>query len=191
LHRPGFGSTPLLVPLPRLGLIAGLVACALGCDTPKGGVEDPTPPPQVTLYGVRLSSFKGETLSVAGRAAKVTYHRASADLAATETLLRFPVGAHKRSTPTAGMEIRAPTVLGNLSTKQAVWKDGVVMRSPSGLTAQTPKAHFDGIKVEAYGNDRIAAQGPGYAVRANGFHLFFSEERFEFKEGVHSLLGGK
>jgi hypothetical protein len=174
--------------LPGLSLLLAALLLA-GCRSVSSG-EETAAPPQVTLYGVRLSNFRGTQLAMSGRAAKVTYYRAPAEFSATETLVRFP-GRPGMSAAVAGLEVRAPSVSGDLVHKQAVWRDGVVMGAPAGISAYTPRATFDGQTMQASGKDRVTVDGPGYALSANGFHLYFPEERFEFGDGVVSRLGGR
>jgi hypothetical protein len=172
----------------RQGARAILAVAALcgGC-TPKRTEEGETAPPQVTLYGVRLSYFKGSQISAEGRATKVTYQRSSSDFTASDALLRFPSRAGVARVPggaQTGLEVRAPIVNGNMSNKQADGIDGVILRTGSGMVGRTRSAHFDGKKQEVTGNEPVTLDGPQFAVASKKFFLNLKTEEFLFEEEV-------
>lgn len=172
-------------------LCAGLLA---GCGGPsRKGEADEKLPPQVTLYGVRLHSWEGSELVSKGRAAKLTYDRASGNFDAEEALVQFPSkrrGAQR--TPrqvTSDVELRAPRAQGNLPTRQADGSGGVTVKSATGLRGKTESAHFDGMGLVATGKSKVTVQGPGYSLDADGFRFYFATEELLFDGNVQSRLG--
>jgi hypothetical protein len=167
--------------------LAGLFACA-----PENPVEM-TPAPQVTLTGVRMQYFKGSQLYLVGRAARVTYQRSSGEVVASEALLRLPQAggppAAGQRPSTAGLEVRAGTMEGRMTSRKATASHGVLLRTRSGLEGRTESARFDGETMEAAGDQPVHVEGPGYAMDAAGFHFWFNDEQFEFVGGVRSRLG--
>jgi hypothetical protein len=149
---------------------------------------DATPPPQITLTGARLQSFKGSVLVATGRAAQVTYQRTNGDMTASEALLRFPT-PDKPTGMFSNLEVRAPEMTGNLTTKQGDGFDGVVVKSASGMVGRTDRAHFDGQTMTASGKDFVAVDGPGYKLTGVGFLIHLREETAQFGNPVSSRLG--
>jgi hypothetical protein len=150
---------------------------------------DATPPPQITLTGARLQSFRGSVLVATGRAAQVTYQRTNADMTGSEVLLRFP-SQSKPAGMFSNLEVRAPEMTGNLTAKQADGFGGVEVKSSGGLVGRTDRAHFDGVAMTANGKDFVQADGPGYALTATGFLIRLKEEASDFGNPVWSRLGG-
>lgn len=170
-----------------------LLCCALtslACAPQRQPEQEP--PPTVTLYGMKLTSFRGSDVVAAGRAAKLTYVRTNTDFVASEVLMRFPststIGM-KSGFVSGGMEVRAPTVLGNQAARQADGKGGVVMRSADGVVANTEAVHFDGVNRVATGVNRVVADAPRYSLIADRFILRFATETFEFEGNVQTRLG--
>jgi lipopolysaccharide export system protein LptC len=174
-------------PMRRAGLLLAfgtLSAC------PKLPTSDESLPPEVILSGARLRSFRGSELAATGRAAQVTYQRTNADLTASEVLLRFPPRQSGGPSPALGIvEVRAPAVVGNRLTQQADGRDGVWVRTGSGLVGRTERAHFDGMKMIATGNDPVTVDGPRYRVNADAFSLKLNVEEYSFMRKVSSRLG--
>lgn len=143
---------------------------------------------------MKLTSFKGDSVVAAGRAAKLTYVRTSADFVASEVLMRFPsaasLGSHS-GLVTGGMEVRAPTVRGNQNARQADGTGGVLLRSGDGVVATTDHVHFDGVTRLATGNSQVDANGPRYALTADRFTLSFATELFDFEGNVKTRLGAE
>jgi lipopolysaccharide export system protein LptC len=165
------------------------LAGASGCSNPT--LTDESFPPEVILTGARLRSFRGSESVATGRAAQVTYQRSSADLTASEVLLRFPPRQEVPGGPSPALgvvEVRAPVVVGNRLTKQADGRDGVLVRTGSGLVGRTERAHFDGVSMIATGNDPVTVDGPRYRLRADAFTLKLNIEEFEFMRNVSSQL---
>lgn len=172
-------------------VLISLFALPLAC-APVEPPPQSDPPPTVTLYGMKLTSFRGEDVAAAGRAAKLTYVRTSTDFVASEVLIRFPSRASmglKSGLVSGGMEVRAPTLLGNQSARQADGKGGVVLRSGDGVVARTEEVHFDGVTRVATGDKQVDADGPRYSLTADRFRLQFGTEVFEFEGNVKTRLG--
>lgn len=173
-----------------LGLI---VLVGIAC-VPRREEKPKEAPPTVTLYGMKVTSFRGNSVVAAGRAAKLTYVRNSSDFTASEVLMRFPSQAQlgvSSSLFAGGMEVRAPTVVGNQNARQAVGQGGVIMRSADGVVATTDHATFDGVSRTAHSDSTVDVDGPRYALTADGFSLSFSDERYVFEGNVKSRLGPK
>lgn len=173
----------------RLGVLLAFGAVG-GC--PKLPTSEESLPPEVILTGARLRSFRGSELAATGRAAQVTYQRTSADLTASEVLLRFPPRQGGGPSPALGIvEVRAPVVVGNRLTQRADGRDGVWVRTGSGLVGRTDRAHFDGGTMTANGNDPVTVDGPRYRVNADAFLLKLNAEEFSFMHKVSSRLGNE
>lgn len=181
------GDRKMRSALPLFSLMSLLAGC-----TPDKTEAQADPPPTVTLYGMKLTSFRGTSVVAAGRAAKLTYVRTSTDFVASEVLIRFPSSSGLKSgLVSGGMEVRTPTLLGNQSARQADGKGGVVMRSGDGVVANTESVHFDGISRTATGESKVDAVGPRYALTADRFNLKFQTEVFEFGGNVQTRLGSE
>lgn len=163
-----------------------------GCSIPVPPPESTAPPaPLVTLFGVRMQMYRGNELSLVGRAAKLAYHRQAAEMVADEALLRFPsrrTGARAPGNAVAGLEVRAPQVVGNLYTRQADAQGGVVLRTASGMVGETERAHFDGATMKVQGSAPVWLQGPVYSLQAQGFDFTFEDESFVFLGETTTVL---
>src|SRR5260370_35769234 len=105
---------------------------------PKPPTSDESLPPEVILSGARLRSFRGSELAATGRAAQVTYQRTTADLTASEVLLRFPPRQGGGPRPALGaVEVRAPFVVGNRLTQQAAGRHRAWGRTAAGVVGGT------------------------------------------------------
>ncbi|MFL5321505.1 MAG: hypothetical protein ACJ790_17720 [Myxococcaceae bacterium] len=177
----------------RARIVVFGILLASAC-TPRREAPAAEPPPTVTLYGMKVTSFRGTELVAAGRAAKLTYVRNSTEFIGSEVLMRFPSQAklgEPNSFITGGMEVRAPTVVGNQAARQAEGREGVVMRSGDGVVAKTERASFDGNSRTAHGDSRIDVDGPRYSLSADHFDLSFVTQEYQFNGNVQSRLGPK
>jgi len=171
---------------PFIAFHALLALAWTSCRPVHPALQDP--PPEVTLGTVRMQYFRGSQVSAVGSAERLTYHRHSADFVATNARMRFPGHADaSRPTPAQGLELRAPEVRGNLAAKQATGLGGVWLKSSSGLTGQTERAHFDGVTMEARGTEPVRIEGPGYRLDASAFALDLHAETLDF-ENASTLL---
>jgi hypothetical protein len=163
-----------------LALAAALIACG---EPPK---ETKTPPPEVTLYGVTMSTYRGSKLAAHGEASQLVYERSSGDAQSTATRLHVP------SRPGAEPQtVVAPRVSGNLLAKQAIGEGGVELLGQNGLVGRTERAHFDGVHLIADGQDPIRVDGPGYRMTAGGFSFALETEEFSFEGPVAAAFGGE
>lgn len=178
-------------PVSRLVLLS--LTCLACASRPSSERErERADPPQATLYGVRMEIFEGRELVAAGRAAKVTYHRSAADVIATEALLRLPSrerGVRGPGGAVSGLEVRAPSIRGNLGTRRADASDDVVLRTSTGLVGRTSRVSYDGQVGRAWGDEPARLDGPGYFMRADRFSMDFAEGLFTFEGAVDSRLG--
>ena len=170
----------------RIDIVLCLVTLAAlsGCGRAKLAEVDQKLPPQVTLYGVRLHSWEGSELVTKGRAAKLTYDRASSNFDAYEALVQFPSRQNSNDA-----QIRAPRAQGNLGARTADGSGGVTVRSGNGLSGKTEAAHFDGVGLVASGKTPVQVRGPGYSLDADGFTFYFATEELLFDGNVQSRLG--
>jgi hypothetical protein len=127
--------------------------------------------------------FRGGELTMAGRAARLSFNRSTREVTAEETLFQF----HPGSRPA---EVRAPELRGNLDARAADLSGGVRLRGADGLTGETPSAHFDGTTMVANGDRPVTLHGSDYAVQAGAFRLDFNAESFDFEGGVATDLKG-
>jgi hypothetical protein len=160
-----------------------LLLPALACMKPPPTVAEL--PPQVTLYGVQVHTFRGSALASSGRAAKLTLSRDSYDFTADEALLLYP-----GSDPGRRVEVRAPRLFGHLPSQQVNGEGGVVARTGSGTVAVTEGARFDGVRQLASGDRPIDISGPGHSVKALRFNFDLATEALTFDGQVDSRLGG-
>ncbi|MFZ5470379.1 MAG: hypothetical protein ACOZIN_13160 [Myxococcota bacterium] len=165
----------------RFAAVALLALTACGVPPPPS-VE--ALPPHVTLYGVRMRTFRDAELVSFGRAAKLVYNRSTAHFTATEVALSFP------GTSFSGVELRAPQMNGHLPSRLAEGSGGVLVRTSAGLTGKTERARFDGQARRAEGELPVKLEGPSYSLAAQGFDFDFATERYRFTGGVTSRFGG-
>jgi lipopolysaccharide export system protein LptC len=168
-------------------LTLGVLFVAAACESAPSNEAASGALPEVTLYGVRMQNFRGDQLSVHGWAARVTYERSNGEMTAYESFFRFP--GRDGGVQGSGMDLHAGTLVGRLSEQQAMASGGVVISSARGVTAQSEQVRFDGRRRVAEGNQRVAVQGPGYSLAADGFELQFQPEIFTFTGNVESRLG--
>lgn len=172
---------------------AALCAVAPGCDllgtAGRPAPDEQAPPPEVTLYGVRMQYFRGEVLNTAGRAAKLTYVRTTGELTAYESFFRFPSRDAPARPAEPGVDLRAPVVVGSLVDRQARAEGGVYMRRGELMVAQTERVFFDGVGMVARGDRRTRVESPGYVLSADQFVLDFGPEIFTFEGNVETELG--
>lgn len=171
-----------------LGLVLGGLLLAACDPPPPRGAADEKLPPQVSLYGVRLHHWEKGDLVAVGRAAKLTYDRASASFEAQESLMQFP--SRTDTSATADMELRAPVTTGNLQSRMAEARGGLMLKSSSGMSGRTEAARFDGAGLVASGQSPVEVEGPGYSMFADGgFNFYFVTEELIFEGEVQSRLG--
>ena len=169
-------------------LLCGIAGAACQVAPP----QDENLRPEVILTGARLQSYKGSERVATGRAAQVTYQRESADLFASEVLLRFPSRKDEPRGPGPAMgavEVRAPVVVGNRLTRQADGKNGVIVRTGNGMIGRTESAHFEGTTMIATGKEAVSVDGPKYTLKAVGFILHLNEANYQFLNQVISRMG--
>nr|WP_211194625.1 LPS export ABC transporter periplasmic protein LptC [Pyxidicoccus fallax] len=171
-----------------------LVAAFAGCSPRRApGPQQPEdPPPQVVLYGARMNSFEGERLSLSGTAERLTYQRAGGDVQGTNATLKLPPGKLSEGAPpgaSGGVEVSAPNMEGNLTSKQVVGSGGVVIKTGDGMVARTPRLTYDANTQRAHGNEGVTVTGPDYRMRADRFELSFPDETFIFAGSVETVLG--
>lgn len=157
----------------------------LGC-VPRRSPDEATPPPMATLTGIRLEYFRGGDLAAVGRAAEVTYERMTGDLTGSDVVVRISSREEPGSLRPAvgGMELTAPTMVGNLWHKQAEGSRGVAIRTGAGVVASTQKARIEGLR--ARGNDPVHIEGPGYVLTADSFDASLEEGNFDFQGRVNT-----
>ncbi|QSQ20190.1 LPS export ABC transporter periplasmic protein LptC [Pyxidicoccus parkwayensis] len=179
--------------MPRLPA-ASLAVLLLSACTPRpreaGGEEQP--PPQVVLYGARMESYQGETLTLSGTAERLTYQRAGGDVQGTRAVLKVPPGQGVSKGPagtSGGMVVSAPNMEGNLASKQLVASGGAVIRTGEGMVIETPRLTYDANTAQARGNEGVTVKGPDYRLRADRFEVSTQDETFIFEGSVETELG--
>ncbi len=179
-------------------LLPAAAVLALSCAPALDVADDGPTVPQVTLTGVRLRHYRGAELVADGTAKTLTYQRSTSEFVASAVAMRLPGrGADLVASPAGAggparqVDLTAPTARGTLSSRQADGEGGVVVRTESGLTGKTPRAHFDGAASSASGTDEVAVEGSGYQLSSRGFHLDLPTERFTFDAEVQSRFGAR
>jgi hypothetical protein len=173
-------------------LLVAFATCAAACLPPPAPNEG-TPQPQVTLQGVRFAYFKAGELLASGTARELTYQNGTSDFVAAQVALRIPGRAGglrgPGGAPSGALDLTAPVARGALGTRLVDAEGGVTLKAASGLTGQTPRAHFDGAASTATGADPLTLRGDGYQLSSLGFTIDFPTERFTFLGGVRSRFG--
>jgi lipopolysaccharide export system protein LptC len=166
-----------------------VLACAASCRPRR--ILDESPPPLVTLNGVRLVYFQGNELAAAGTADQATFERSGGDLTASNVLIRFRSRAEPAGLRPAlgGMELRAPLVVGNRGQKLAEGQQGVVLRTGSGIVARSEKARIDGLGMIVDGRTPVWVDGPNYSINAGGYRFDLNGEDMDFDGEVATRLG--
>ncbi len=182
--------------------LCALCACSLaGCRARAGAGasagETAESPSQVTLYGVKLESYRGSALAGQGRAVKLVYQRSAGTYRADEALLQFPArsSSGEAAGPLTGLsssalEVRAATLKGQASSPVVEGEGGVVARSAQGVVARTPRVRFDGQAMIATGREGLSVRGPSYGLDAGTFELRVADEEYLFDGAVSTQLGG-
>lgn len=167
--------------------LTGALGMLLGCSQPKP--PGTTPPPELTLHGVTLSTFRGSQRVAVGRADSLTYERTSGDSVATVARLDFvPAGGPSHARP---FRLEAKRIQGNTLEQVADAEGDVTLHGDKGLTGVTSRAHFDGPRRIAEGQDPVQLRGRGYGSDAGGFTVFLDTEDFTLLAPVKSWVGGK
>lgn len=161
--------------------MAGLGACR-GGRTSLGKA----PPPEVVLHGVKLRSYRGETLAAWGTAERLVYQRSSGEAEAHDAVLHF-TGRGRAPAP-RWFVVSAPVMHGNVVDKQALARGGVQLRGENGLSGHTPRARFDGARQIASGRAPVQLKGTSYRVSAGGFTFRLSNEALDFSRPVHTVV---
>jgi lipopolysaccharide export system protein LptC len=177
------------------GVLCGVVLIS-GCKT-RRTEADPTPPPQVILYGARVNTYEGSKLVMTGRVAKLQYQRGAGAFSASEVFLRFPRDPKPPSmTPTspAGpdrfgkdaewIEVRAPWMVGGTQDKTVEATDGVALRTADGMIATAQRGMYDGKTNTAEGKGAVNIEGPGYAAKGQAFFLDLDEDVLRLDDNV-------
>lgn len=175
-------------PLRALALVAGL---ALGAASSCRLDPDKAPaamPPNVTLQGVQLRTYRGDRLVARGQAERLVYDRVSSDFEARACRLELP-SRSSRDGSRVDVLVTAPTARGNVQAETAQGEGGVTMEASSGVRASTPSARYDGVAKSAHGSETVWVRGPGYLVDAEGFTADLSTEQVTFERNVRSRVG--
>ena len=170
----------LVTPRLRLASLPLLLLAAACSGTPAD--EGPAPP-EVTLRKVELRSYHGSTRSAVGHAETMSYERASADvLATTGSLSVFRnEAARPAGAPPPATIIDTRNARGNLLSRGIDTWGRVRVRTPTGLDAQTERAHLDSNTLRSHGDTPVTVTGShGYWLQADAFEMSLREEFYEF-----------
>lgn len=171
-------------------LAAMLLWPAAGCDPRPTRAAGEEARPLVVLHGVRLRHYQGSELALVGHAASATYEREGGGVNAEGALLHFRGRAGAGWTKQGeGFRLTAPRLRVELDSRTARAAGGVVLSAPNGLVGRTSQLLYDARTQTVSGDERVALDGPGYYLDADGFLLLLAEERFEFEGDVRSGLG--
>jgi len=190
-------NLPLLFRL--LPLALGLGTGMSGCKTQREQA-DVTPPPQVILYGARVSTFEGSKLVMSGRVAKLQYQRGAGAFSASEVFLRFPRDPKAISPSETGsphdrfgknaewIEVRGPWMVGGTQDKTVEATDGVALRTADGMIATAQRGVYDGKTHTAEGKGAVEIEGPGYSAQGRAFFLNLDEDVLRLENNVETRL---
>ena len=170
--------------MPRAALLPSCLLVLLAACASRSSAPETPQPPAVVMYGARLRSFEGGTLSLSGEAERATYER-TGELVATRALLRVP-----GQVPADVTTVRAREIAGNAGTRQLVASGDVEVRTAAGMVARTPRAFYDGAAQSARGAEGVQVQGPDYRLSADTFLLSLPEGQFTFEGSVRTVLEG-
>lgn len=175
----------------RAPLTALAVGLALGlwpgCAKPP--TQKGTPPPELTLHRVTLTTYRGSERIAVGHAASLTYERTSGDSVATAARLdRIPAASQANARP---FRLDADRVEGNVPGRVADASGNVTVRDGQGLTGVTERAHFDGPRSLAHGDAPVKLRGKGYGADARGFKLLIDQDELTLTGPVKSWSGEK
>ncbi len=159
-----------------------------GCLPPQtDSTSSPSPQPRVALYGVRIESYRGSVRSMSGRAAQLLYERSSGEVEAAEVFSRF----HRTSdaSPAGTIQLRTPTLAGNLGTKQADARESIALQTDNGQFGRARNGHYDGVKMLAHGDGPVELWGPTFNLTAAWYAVDFTQDRIDFEGDVHAVSG--
>jgi hypothetical protein len=150
-------------------------ALFLGCGgqpAPSVELSDPSPPPEepdLTLHEVAFARLSDGRVAARGTARVLAYQRAGGRLDARIAAATL----YPESSAGYGMfgdvRLSAPVVDGDLGNKRGVASGGVTFEAARGDRGNTERVFWDGPADRLSGDRAVAAQGPGYTVRSQGF----------------------
>ena len=170
------------MPWPRLQFLPLL--CALACARPAP--IPAAPPPTVQLRDVHVVRSAGSEVTLRGTLESLSFRRSEGRYAGEQA--RFQVTGNAG---TGGYEVAAPHVTGLPVEQRAEGTGGVTLRTDKGVTGRTASAQLDGKAGVVTGTERLEAQGPDYALQADGFRLSVNGGTHRFEGNVQTRLEAK
>jgi lipopolysaccharide export system protein LptC len=173
---------------------AALLAGCGGQTASSSSVSDPSPPadaPDLTLYDVAFARLADGRVRARGTAKELGYRRAGGRLdaeVAFATLYPEPSTGYAMF---GAVQVDAPRVEGELSTKRGTGSGGVNFRAARGDRGSTDRILWDGLHDELSGDREVIASGPGYSVRSHGFSAHANGSDVTLTRGVSGTLQPK
>jgi len=171
----------------RAVLLSCLSALLAACSSSRPAGDAPEKP-EVVMYGVKLRSYEGSTLTHTGRAERATYRRASGALVAERATVRFMGSTHGNGLQ-GDLTVSAPLMEGQLGSRRLEASGGVEVRTADGVVANAPRATYDAAVQSVQGSEGVRLEGQGYSLQADTFSLALSEQSFTFEGSVQTVLG--
>ncbi len=149
-------------------------ALLLGCGAPAPlqDLSDHSPPlgaPDLTLHGVAFARLSDGRVAARGTAREVAYRRAGGRLDGRVAVASLYPEAGMGYAMFGEVLLTAPRVDGDLGNKRGSASGGVTFRAARGDQGTTERLFWDGAADRLSGDRAVDAQGPGYAVRSQGF----------------------
>jgi hypothetical protein len=167
------------VPWPRLQLLPLL--CAAACARPAP--IPAAPPPTVQLRDVHVVRSSGSEVTLTGTLDTLSFRRSEGRYSGEGA--RFRVAGQGG---TGDYEVAAPRVTGLPTEQQAEGEGGVTLETDRGLRGRTASARLDGKAGVVTGKEPLQADGPGYALQADGFRLSVTGGTHRFEGNVRTQL---
>jgi lipopolysaccharide export system protein LptC len=154
-----------------LAAAALFVGCG-GKSAPSQDLSDRSPPigaPDLTLHDVAFARLSDGRVAARGTARVLTYYRAGGRLDAAVAAATLHPDADTGYAMFGDVQVAAPRVAGELGSKRGTASGGVTFRASRGDRGDTERVLWDGPADRLSGDRPVAAQGPGYVVRSQGF----------------------
>jgi lipopolysaccharide export system protein LptC len=171
---------------------AAALLAGCGDQTAPGSIVSdrslPNDAPDLVLYDVAFARLADGRVAARGTAKQLGYRRAGGRLDAN---IAFATLYPEPSTGYAtfgAVQLDAPRVEGDLSSKRGTASGGVNFRAARGDRGSTERILCDGLHDELSGDRDVIASGPGYAVRSHGFSAHADGSDVTLTGGVSGTL---
>jgi lipopolysaccharide export system protein LptC len=159
----------------QFAISSAAAALFLGCGGTRAPSQDlsdhssPAAAPDLTLHDVAFARLTDGRVAARGTARVLDYYRAGGRLAATVAAASLHPDADTGYAMFGDLQLAAPRVAGDLGSKRGSASGGVTFRAARGDRGETERLLWDGPADRLSGDRPVAAEGPGYVVRSEGF----------------------